>query len=683
MTPEAGLKTLFGHANFRPGQREIVDSVLSGDNTLAVLPTGGGKSVTYQLPAMTLPGATLILSPLIALMKDQAENLPPQVAEHTTFINSSLDPVEVGRRMRKISAGQTKLVYAAPERLRQPPFLHALRQAGVSMVVVDEAHCISQWGHDFRPDYRAVGRAVETLAPPVTLAVTATATPMVRDDIERQLGRRMHRIVRPTFRDNLHLSCRHVDNEGEKLAEIIRLCRDESGTVLIYCGTRDKCEEIARELEGRRISAGFYHAGLPGDQRAATQDRFMSGEIRVMSATVAFGMGVDKSDIRRLIHYHPSKTLENYYQEAGRAGRDGDSSRCTLLFSRSDAAGARRFLRDNEISIDDLKAVYHAVRSKSIAVDGASKGRIARVSWDDLVSDISGGEPVVRTALPLLEEVSLVRRHTDIPRSFQLSPSSGSLPLARGGSGRGSTADSLPFKGVGVGSGAVEEIAALAAAADQGGSWNPAELSAYTGIAWPDLEFALLRAQEAGAVSYRCGQRDMLIEILPSPAGARDVMSNMLAQRTREAEHRLNAMLGYARATQCRHAVIGRYFGDTVSGGRCGMCDICDGSAKPFSFPSKAAIPVKTRPDRRRAAPVPDDIPDSDGALYAALREWRSATARDAKLPGYCVFPDTVLRALATERPSTEDEMLSIAGIGPRKSEKYAADVLRIIRDAR
>jgi len=648
--------------------------VLDGQNTLAVLPTGGGKSVTYQLPAMLLPGATLILSPLIALMKDQAENLAPAVAEHTTFINSSLDFGEVSRRVRMIAAGKTKLVYAAPERLRQPPFLHALRQAGVSMVVVDEAHCISQWGHDFRPDYRAVGRAVESLAPPVTLAVTATATPLVRDDIERQLGRRLHRIVRPTFRENLHLACLHVDNEKEKLAEVVRLCREETGTVLVYCGTRDKCEEIANELTRRRIPAGFYHAGLPAEERAATQDRFMSGEIRVMAATVAFGMGVDKSDIRALVHYHPSKTLENYYQEAGRAGRDGERSHCTLLFSKSDAAGARRFLKDNEIGIDDLKAVYHGVRSKSVAMSTSTKERVARLSWDDLVNEIKGGENVVRTALPLLEEVALVRRHTDIPRSFQVMPSSQS-PIA----------PQPPIMGE-----YDAEYKALAAAADQGGSWAPAELSAYTGIAWPDLEFSLLRAQEAGVLTYRGGQRDMLIEILPSPAGAKESMSEMLTHRAREAENRLNAMLGYARANTCRHAVIGRYFGDRQSGGRCGMCDVCDGTAKPFSFErrdtSRERAPARkerVRVGRRYVGVESDDVPDSDEALFAALREWRSSTAKELKIPGYCVFNDNILRALAAEKPSTTVAMLSIGGIGPVKAEKYGTEVLRIIGERR
>ena len=211
------LRDLFGHDDFRQGQREIVEAATSGIDTLAVLPTGGGKSVTYQLPAMLADGATVILSPLIALMKDQAENLPDAVAAVTTVINSSLDASEVGRRLSLLRNGQLKIVYAAPERLRQPAFLHALRRAKVALVVIDEAHCISQWGHDFRPDYRAVGRAIAALEPRTVLAVTATAPPDVQADIERQLGRTLKRIVHPTFRSNLFLDVRRVKSEDEKL----------------------------------------------------------------------------------------------------------------------------------------------------------------------------------------------------------------------------------------------------------------------------------------------------------------------------------------------------------------------------------------------------------------------------------------------------------------------------------
>ncbi|MBC8143625.1 MAG: ATP-dependent DNA helicase RecQ, partial [Armatimonadetes bacterium] len=354
MTPDAlqaDFARLFGHADFRPGQRDIVEGVLAGRDTLAILPTGGGKSVTYQFPAMLNAGATLILSPLIALMKDQVGNLPPAVAERTTLINSTLEPSEVGRRLAQVKAGRLKLVYAAPERLRHPAFLHALREANISMVVIDEAHCISQWGHDFRPDYRAVGKAIAALNPRTVLAVTATATPEVARDIEKEVGRPLHRVTQSTFRNNLRLTCRKVANEDEKRTFTLDYCRDTPGAGLVYATSRDKCEELAKMLKRYGVAAGFYHAGLPPDERAAAQDRFMNGEYRVMAATVAFGMGVDKADIRFLVHYHPSRTLENYYQEAGRAGRDGQPSECVLLHSTPDASNALRRVREDTLEM--------------------------------------------------------------------------------------------------------------------------------------------------------------------------------------------------------------------------------------------------------------------------------------------------------------------------------------------
>ena len=408
------LRRLFGHSDFRAGQREIVELAMAGQDTLAVLPTGGGKSLTYQLPAMLLPGATLVLSPLIALMKDQAQNLPPEVAERTAIVNSSMTPSEIGRRISQVKSGQIKMIYAAPERLRQAPFLHALDRAGVSMVVIDEAHCISQWGHDFRPDYRAVGEAIQALEARAVLAVTATATATVQDDIERQIGRPVRRLIRPTFRDNLYLSCVRVSGEDEKLRTTLDLCRDDEGVGLVYAGSRDKCEQLSRMLARYGVNAGFYHAGLPPEERAAAQDRFMSGEIRVMVATVAFGMGVDKADIRFLVHYHPSRTLENYYQEAGRAGRDGLPARCTLLASAADAASSTRHLREDAITLDGVKAVYAAVRQT------LGRRRIGPVGFDRVVAAVGGDDGMVRSALPLLEEAALLARHVDIPRSLSL-----------------------------------------------------------------------------------------------------------------------------------------------------------------------------------------------------------------------------------------------------------------------
>ncbi|MES2462942.1 MAG: ATP-dependent DNA helicase RecQ [Armatimonadota bacterium] len=587
------LKRLFHHDDFRAGQREIVEGAVNGVDTLAVLPTGGGKSLTYQLPAMLVPGATLVLSPLIALMKDQAENLPPEVAARSTIINSSLDSSEVGRRLAMVKAGRIKMVYAAPERLRQPPFLHALRRAEVSLVVVDEAHCISQWGHDFRPDYRAVGKAVEALNPRSVLAVTATATPDVQNDIERQLGRTTHRIVRATYRDNLFLSCRKVQGEDEKLWATLEICRDTPGAGLVYAGSRDKCEQLSRMLKRHGIAAGFYHAGLPPDERAAAQDRFMSGEVRVMAATVAFGMGVDKADIRFLVHYNPSRTLENYYQEAGRAGRDGKPSFCTLLFSSADASNATRHLREGMLTLDYIKAVYGAVRQ------AVGARRCAPVGWDELFQSVQGDEGLVRSALPLLEESGLIARHVDVPRALYIAPDFS-------GEGREDSAQD-------------DEWDAFAPALRGGGEFDPRTLASETGVALPQLEETLLRFQDAGCLTYRASPRQMLLELLPAPSDTRQRMEATLLHRASGQDERGQAMRAYAKDLKCRHGQIARYFGDRWPNLPCGMCDVCVKKGTPARAAQSSPAQAAARGATTRSAATASSWP-AEKAPIAALQ---------------------------------------------------------------
>ncbi len=567
------LSRLFGHDDFRSGQREIVEAAVNGVDTLAVMPTGGGKSLTYQLPAMLVSGATLVLSPLIALMKDQAENLPPEVAAKSTIINSSLDGSEVGKRLAMVKAGRIKMVYAAPERLRQPPFLHALRRANVSLVVVDEAHCISQWGHDFRPDYRAVGKAVESLNPRSVLAVTATATPEVQSDIEKQLGRPLQRIVRPTYRDNLFLECRKVAGEDEKLWATLDICKNTPGAGLVYAGSREKCEQLSRMLVRQGIKAGFYHAGLPPQERAAAQDRFMAGDVRVMAATVAFGMGVDKSDIRFLVHYNPSRTLENYYQEAGRAGRDGAISRCTLLYSSGDAASATRHLREDTLTLDHIKMVYNAVRQ------AVGRKRVGPVAFGDLVQAAGGDEGLVRAALPLLEEAGLLARYVDIPRSVTVYPD----PYAEDGG------EEVP-----------DGWDDFARAVGPGGDFDPSRLSQETGVALPDLEETILRYQDAGRLTYRSAPREFLLEILPPPPDTKARMESTLQHRSRGAQERITAMQAYAKDVKCRHASIARYFGDRWPNVLCGSCDVC--AALAAKRGGNVGPPARTRDEAKQVA---------------------------------------------------------------------------------
>ncbi len=338
----AAVERLFGFSGFRPGQLEVVRNVLSGRNTVAVMPTGAGKSLCYQLPALLLPGTALIVSPLVALMKDQVDALLARGVP-ATFVNSSLDETERARRVRDIARGLYKLVYVAPERFRSQSFLDAIAQLQLSLYAVDEAHCISMWGHDFRPDYTRLGQIRFALRPPRTLALTATATPKVRDDIVRVLRLKDPVVSVAGFdRPNLYFEVAKVAGDQDKLAQIARLAKEGSG--IVYCATRRDVEKVAAGLDARRVPALAYHAGMEDDARREVQERFMARSDAIVCATNAFGMGVDKPQIRFVVHHSLPKSPEAYYQEVGRAGRDGAPARALLLFNHADVFVQERLL---------------------------------------------------------------------------------------------------------------------------------------------------------------------------------------------------------------------------------------------------------------------------------------------------------------------------------------------------
>lgn len=357
----------FGLSSFRPGQRQVIESIIQGNDCLCVMPTGGGKSLCYQLPSIIRPGLTLVVSPLIALMKDQVDALQ-QRGIRATLINSTLNAAEQNERLHGVASGNYALVYIAPERLRNQRFLEAIRSTPIQLLAIDEAHCISEWGHDFRPDYARIGKFRAWLGNIQTVALTATATEKVRDDINSLLNLQQPKLFVTGFaRTNLHFGVKQYQNEKSKIEDIVTFLNGRPGSGIVYAATRKRCEELVEKLEQQtRTRIAAYHAGLDIAQRRQIQEKFMAGKLDAIVATNAFGMGIDKADLRFVIHYNTPGSLEAYYQEAGRAGRDGKRSRCILQFSTQDRYIHEFFVDNNFPPKEMVKQVYEYLQRQTV-----------------------------------------------------------------------------------------------------------------------------------------------------------------------------------------------------------------------------------------------------------------------------------------------------------------------------
>ena len=357
------LKEKFGYESFRPGQLELIQKVLRNENVLGIMPTGGGKSICYQLPALLLDGLTLVVSPLISLMKDQVDALN-EMGIAATFVNSSLSQEEVSVRLKDAAFGKYKLVYVAPERFEMFSFKQLLQQEKISLIAVDEAHCISQWGHDFRPSYLQLAQEIKALPQrPAVIALTATATPQVAKDIESSLEIPANNKVQTGFaRENLAFQVVKAAKDSY-LLEYLRVNDQQAG--IIYASTRKEVERLYHLLKSKKIEVGYYHGGLTEAQRSAAQEAFLFDEIKVMVATNAFGMGINKSNVRFVIHAQTPGNIESYYQEAGRAGRDGLPSEAILMYAPQDLQVQQFFIDNSEMEIDYKQKEYLKLREMS------------------------------------------------------------------------------------------------------------------------------------------------------------------------------------------------------------------------------------------------------------------------------------------------------------------------------
>ena len=403
------LETHFGFREFLEGQEVAIQAILDGEDALVVMPTGGGKSLCYQLPALVLQGITVVVSPLIALMKDQVDGLVEKKIP-ATFINSSLSDAEVGDRIGRMARGEFRLVYVAPERFKSKRFVEALSPLSIALFAVDEAHCISQWGHDFRPDYLRLKWALRDLGQPPVAALTATATPEVRADIIEQLGlgqtgRKPPKVFVSGFaRHNLTLAVTHTKTKADKMDRIVQTIRDLK-TGIVYCATRKNVESVAAELKAAGFTCVAYHGGMTEKERTKQQDRFMTGGCPIAVATNAFGMGVDRPDLRFVLHYDIPGSVEAYYQEAGRAGRDGEPARCELLFNYADVRTQEFFIEGANPTREIVADLYETLLRL------CKKGPVEMP-----ISEIAGhvasakNEMAVGTSLYLLERAGFIRR---------------------------------------------------------------------------------------------------------------------------------------------------------------------------------------------------------------------------------------------------------------------------------
>jgi ATP-dependent DNA helicase RecQ len=557
------LKQYWGFDSFRPLQEDIIRSVLAGQDTLALLPTGGGKSLCYQVPAMATEGTCLVISPLIALMKDQVENLRKKgITAYSIF--SGMTRKEVMNVLKVVTESNCKFLYVSPERLETNLFKEYLPGMGISLIAVDEAHCISQWGYDFRPPYLRIAALRDELPHVPVLALTASATPDVQKDICEKLAFHNDQVFRQSFeRPNLSYSVFKLDSKINKIIEILQKV---PGTGIIYCRSRKRTKEISELLQLQHISADYYHAGLPQEERSRKQEQWINNKIRVIVCTNAFGMGIDKPDVRSVIHANVPDCLENYYQEAGRAGRDGKTSYAVLLFDENDLAELELSASQRFPAIEDIRAVYQSVANYLQLPTGGGDGQYYDFDIADFLRKFKLQGHTTLYSLKALEQdgwmafneqvflSSSVRFTTDKNYLQQFEQSHPDLePLVK------------------------TLLRAYEGIYDQPVPVSEKFIASLLRNDAADVKKQLLELHYSGVINYQPQKDSPQILLLRGRIKAEDITINIPAfnQRKERYLQRVKEIVRYVKEiTECRSRIIGVYFGDKHIK-TCGICDNC------------------------------------------------------------------------------------------------------------
>ncbi|MEY2489550.1 MAG: ATP-dependent helicase RecQ [Verrucomicrobiota bacterium] len=694
MTPHEVLEKYFGFREFLDAQEEVITAITGGADALVVMPTGGGKSLCYQLPALLLEGTTVVVSPLIALMKDQVDALQRRGIS-ATLINSTLSPAEQRERIQALARGEFKLVYIAPERFRSRSFLEALGQATIALFAVDEAHCLSMWGHDFRPDYFRLDQVLETLGRPQVAAFTATATPEVRRDILTHLGLREPReFVAGFARSNLKLLISQVANEAQKYERLHALIR-ENKTGIVYCSTRKRVEAVAETLKMAKISSILYHGGMSDEEREQAQNEFMQGQRDIVVATNAFGMGIDRSDIRFVVHFDVPGSVEAYYQEAGRAGRDGEAATCDLFFNHADTRVQEFFIEGSNPPLEVIVQIYEMLRRE------ADDKHELQISIKDMATRLSfeGNDMMLSSSLHVLDREGYIDRF-DIPgrrvrgtRLLQPEVRGSQLKLDAARLREKERRDRAKLK-------LMIDLAYARTCRQQAilryfGEADPARcgncdicLETAGPSRAPDAGEALIVRKALSGVarmSMRGGQD------WEARFGRGRIVQTLVGSRSREIiQARLDQLSTYGLLKSEGVAYLNqlmRELQDTgmlvSSGGQYPMVTLTKRGEEVMKgrtdyelhWPQRAGAGSSEKLSQRKAragTSALDELVPVDTAVYERLKKVRLDLAREnGNVPAYIIFPDETLRAFARLKPKSVEAGRKIRGVGEIKAQRY------------